>query len=496
MRPLTDDQILRRARASLRHLRNALSDAGQLTELAAVDAALSELMVRRDAAFISRHFERGFALVKEGARLAGSPSIAEACSALPNVGTTRGECVRFDDLAPLAACLQSIVAALGRATGEDQRDYLDRVTVWDCELATTRAMTCHRFQAPQVDHRFTASNLEQYLRQKLPQRKNLRVTDFKVLSGGYSKLTILFEATDDVHGTEAMVIRANSSRPTITVDGADIRNEFHTLSLAFRAGLTLPEPLWLETDESLFGVRFAVSRKASGKSIGSGHTSEVFEAITPQIKSNIVGTLLSIHSAPIDAASDAVARTHLSQWTRHKDVRAMALASVDYWMSEIGRHGAVITPKLQRLYDWLINNPPAPESMHPVFLHGDYGLHNLLMEGDKVSAVLDWEMAKFGDPAEDFVALFITMNVESDDDILRAYVEGGGHPVSAFRLYYYRLLTMLRVWIFDAIALQQLAAEGDASINLFNWLAGPSHILTHNVNDIIRRAESLRERSA
>lgn len=36
-------------------------------------------------------------------------------------------------------------------------------------------------------------------------------------------------------------------------------------------------------------------------------------------------------------------------------------------------------------------------------MHGDFGLHNLLMSGAKLLAVLDWESSHIGDPVEDLV---------------------------------------------------------------------------------------------
>ncbi|MEO9490830.1 MAG: phosphotransferase, partial [Marinomonas sp.] len=48
---------------------------------------------------------------------------------------------------------------------------------------------------------------------------------------------------------------------------------------------------------------------------------------------------------------------------------------------------------------WLEEN--CPEACEPVLNHGDYRLGNLLAEDSKLTGVLDWELAHFGDPHED-----------------------------------------------------------------------------------------------
>jgi aminoglycoside phosphotransferase (APT) family kinase protein len=38
-------------------------------------------------------------------------------------------------------------------------------------------------------------------------------------------------------------------------------------------------------------------------------------------------------------------------------------------------------------------------------VHGDFGFHNLLVSGNEISAVLDWELATIGDPLSDVMGL-------------------------------------------------------------------------------------------
>jgi aminoglycoside phosphotransferase (APT) family kinase protein len=76
-----------------------------------------------------------------------------------------------------------------------------------------------------------------------------------------------------------------------------------------------------------------------------------------------------------------------------------ALRAVDHWESELRRVQLDPEPELTFVLAWLRAN--APTNDVTVLVHGDFKPGNLLLEGDEVSAVLDWETAHLGDPHED-----------------------------------------------------------------------------------------------
>ena len=57
---------------------------------------------------------------------------------------------------------------------------------------------------------------------------------------------------------------------------------------------------------------------------------------------------------------------------------------------------------LEPVLDWLENNMPPSDRY--VLIHGDYFLHNLLMNKGRIAAILDWETAQIGDAAFDMCA--------------------------------------------------------------------------------------------
>ena len=98
-------------------------------------------------------------------------------------------------------------------------------------------------------------------------------------------------------------------------------------------------------------------------------------------------------------------------------------------------------PLLRLSADWLERNVPDVEG--PVVLvQGDTGPGNFMYEGGRVTAVVDWELAHFGDPMDDIA--WLSLRTVQDTfthlpDRLREYEELSGHPIDVGRVWYYRL---------------------------------------------------------
>lgn len=103
---------------------------------------------------------------------------------------------------------------------------------------------------------------------------------------------------------------------------------------------------------------------------------------------------------------DELARIHSVDWRALGLDSAMAdpgptaaLAAVDHWESELRRVQLDPEPELTFVLSWLRAN--APTNAVTTLVHGDFKPGNLLLDGDEVTAVLDWETAHLGDPHED-----------------------------------------------------------------------------------------------
>jgi aminoglycoside phosphotransferase (APT) family kinase protein len=111
------------------------------------------------------------------------------------------------------------------------------------------------------------------------------------------------------------------------------------------------------------------------------------------------------------------------------------------------RSDGTIDPFVELCIDWLAAHIPDYEG--PIVLvQGDTGPGNFLYENGRVTAVLDWELAHWGDPMDDIA--WLSLRTVQDTfthfpDRLREYELLSGHRIEPSRVWYYRLLAETRL---------------------------------------------------
>ena len=110
-------------------------------------------------------------------------------------------------------------------------------------------------------------------------------------------------------------------------------------------------------------------------------------------------------------------------------------------------------PVLERALRWLDAHRP-DRDVPPAVVHGDFRLGNLIVDGDGLAAVIDWELAHLGDPAEDlgwlcvkawrFGGLGEVAGLGAAADLLDAYVAAGGVPIDGEVLRWWTVAGTLR----------------------------------------------------
>ena len=117
-----------------------------------------------------------------------------------------------------------------------------------------------------------------------------------------------------------------------------------------------------------------------------------------------------------------------------------ALAQLELWQDQFERQRVSAQPGLRWAFEWLRANAPAPAQVSIV--HGDLRFGNLLYEGPKLMALLDWEMTHLGDPTEDlgwvYRDLWSPRWSLPFDDFLAAYEQESGYVVDRDRLRWYQ----------------------------------------------------------
>lgn len=237
--------------------------------------------------------------------------------------------------------------------------------------------------------------------------QKVAVVGFGRMTGGNARTTWRFDSVS-ADRSVPMVLRV-AEGPAL--DLTDFRREFDALTVAFEAGLPVPEPLWHIEDRRWLGAPFVVIAEVTG-CLNSNHARDLAPRVGRRLLADGMYTLGRLAAIDLDvlhvpegitsSSPETCASEQLAEWT---DL---------YLANEI--HPNPIGRVAQH---WLRANPPAP-ARKLTLVHGDYRLGNLLYGADgELRAVLDWEMAHVGDPLED---LAWTLDVRQDAD----------HPVLAW----------------------------------------------------------------
>lgn len=224
--------------------------------------------------------------------------------------------------------------------------------------------------------------------------------------------------------------------PEGSVSLVPITEEYALIDLAREAGVRVPEPIALEPAGGRFGSAGMLMSFVEGTSVAPRILRKPeFESARRNLTGQLGEALARIHSIdpsvlegvlPDPGADPTLAQ--IEEWERQLDEIAEPLPAV-----ELGLR-------------WLRAN--APEPVEPRLVHGDFRLGNFIVDEDGLAAVIDWELAHLGDPAEDIGWLCIrswrfgndelpAAGVGDLDELIAAYEAAGGAAVDRGRVRYW-----------------------------------------------------------
>ena len=192
-----------------------------------------------------------------------------------------------------------------------------------------------------------------------------------------------FELTQDGVATPLILRRApGGERVSDTAIG--LETEAELLRAAAAAGVPVPAVRHVLTPEDGLGHGF-VMQFVEGETLGGRIVRDPrFAAARPKLARQCGEILARIHAIPAASAptlKNATPAELLAQWRASYEATA--------WPR----------PVFDLTFAWLAARVPPPSA--PRLVHGDFRNGNLMIGPDGVVAVLDWELAHFGDPMED-----------------------------------------------------------------------------------------------
>jgi aminoglycoside phosphotransferase (APT) family kinase protein len=245
----------------------------------------------------------------------------------------------------------------------------------------------------------TAEQLTAYLRRRFPDSPDLRVTELDVVPGGRSKETLLVSLS----GTSelpAQVI-ARKDRP-IGVLATKASDEFAILRAVHdHGGVPVARPLFADDSDTAGNGTLLVMERVRGEKAG-----EYFPdlAAPPEEYRHAIGTQLAtalahLHAVPLDALTGTGLDLDMQV------TQGSLSAAVNGMADRIGELSGPPVVAVSLARQWLLDHiddvlPSGPLSL----LQGDFGLHNTLVDGERVTALVDWEAATIGPPARELAA--------------------------------------------------------------------------------------------
>lgn len=283
--------------------------------------------------------------------------------------------------------------------------------------------------------------LERFLAAKLGALVHL--SNFELMADGHAGLTFGFHVHDNCGGSRDFILKL-APNGVARRGSTDVYRQVPLLTALSRADLPVPRITWASAEGSELGAPFICMERLAGRTlvVWEPHTSflERPEQI-PNLWIQAARTLGALHRFPW--------RTLLPDWEQPVSLRS----ELDRWLKLL-RHTE--DPEWSRLahalHDRLASAIPGEEPQG--LIHGDFQPGNVLFDRDRLSGVIDWDLAAIGPQGIDVGWLLTTADRDCWEPgwkpegppplarILEAYVAGGGTAVS--HLGWYRAFAHFR----------------------------------------------------
>lgn len=322
--------------------------------------------------------------------------------------------------------------------------------------------------------------LEARIRDYLAQRlgaDELHLEGVERIAVGWSHETWLFDACWASHGQptrQGLCLRRDPGNALLR-ELSDLETQFRVLQCLDATPVPTPKAFFFEDDPAILDAPFIVMEKVPGTCPNpwgrEGRRFYAEAAARGALPRSFTDTLVSLHNLDWQTAGlDFLGVPGAGD--------AFAKAEVAKWRSLIEATGVEPDPVLVDLLGWLDANAPTTERL--ALVHGAYRTGNLLVDDDRVSAVLDWETEVIGDPMYDVAYVLSDLNREGTellsnlvdrDEFVARYEAGTGITIDEEVCRYYQLLYGMRSAAFwmSASGLYASGANPDLRLARTAW---------------------------
>jgi len=231
------------------------------------------------------------------------------------------------------------------------------------------------------------ARLAAFLAAQEPGWRDIEVTSYEVMIGGYSRLLAKAHVRH-ADGDHVFVLRGDPPADRSLIQ-TDRRTEWEVLSTVAAHGVRVSTPRYFDPTGEHLGTKALVIEFCEATSLlpylAAHGSDEHLAAVAP-----LAEAAAAFHRIPVDALPTRLARP--ASWDAYLDDR------IDEWRRTAHAH-VESQPILRFIAAWL--QAHRPPSVPLSLIHGDFQSANLMRDGDGGIVVLDWELAQIGDPRED-----------------------------------------------------------------------------------------------
>lgn len=294
------------------------------------------------------------------------------------------------------------------------------------------------------------SRVVDYLQSRLANARDLEIRDVARIAVGWSHETWLFDLHYRVAGRPAHMALCLRRDPgnALLRHLSDLEQQFRVLQCLEDTAVPTPKAYWFESDPDILGGPFLVMKKVPGTCPNPwGREGRAFYAAAAErgkFATSFTTTLATLHT--LDWRDAGLAFLGVPA-----DGQDFAQREIAKWRDLIATTEHPPEPILTDLICWLEDNTPPTDCV--TLVHGAYRTGNLLIDDDRISAVLDWELQVLGDPMYDVAYVLSDLNREGTnllsnlverDAFFREYEAATGTAIDEAACRYYNALYTMR----------------------------------------------------
>lgn len=225
---------------------------------------------------------------------------------------------------------------------------------------------------------------------------DVEISGLHRVGGGSSRENWPFDAVwgnGDSRHTHALLLRRD---PEESVVHSDRNREFNLIAALEPTPVPVPKALWIDEAGRYFARPSMILERCQGVAARN-----VLRAKDPLnlglsgrtgLAKELCQLLATVHD--LDVGSTGLG-TILQPAPENP-----AEDELQTWAAELDRQEMGTEPQLRMVVTWLGDHLPSPPGRH-VLVHGDFRPANVLIRDGRINALLDWELARIGDPLDD-----------------------------------------------------------------------------------------------